>query len=259
MDTTSKQQPHLHHLTHSQSIRILFALEELSLAFHQPYSLHIYHRINMRAPPELQSLFPLGKSPILEIPPTSPGADAAEAPLAHISTNPNPSTTRTILTESRLILTYLATHYAQNLWTPSPEDGWRDKYIQDFAIATLAPTTERIMLFDMIAYNAPWYLRPFTLPFAYPLLKLFMKDLAPVLQVLEDVLADGRGEWLSGKRMGVADLLVIWSMDLVCQRGWLEKGRYVRLEGWMGRVRGREAYRRAVERGGGYDLKRFGS
>ncbi|MCH4248780.1 MAG: glutathione S-transferase [Acinetobacter populi] len=52
----------LHHLQHSRSMRILWALEELGL----DYQLKYYQRLpNMSAPPELKQIHPLGKAPIL--------------------------------------------------------------------------------------------------------------------------------------------------------------------------------------------------
>lgn len=52
----------LHHLQHSRSMRILWALEELGL----DYQLKYYQRLpNMSAPPQLKAIHPLGKAPIL--------------------------------------------------------------------------------------------------------------------------------------------------------------------------------------------------
>src|SRR5215208_2981835 len=54
----------VHHLENSRSQRVLWLLEELGL----PYEVRRYERDRktMLAPPELRSVHPLGKSPVLE-------------------------------------------------------------------------------------------------------------------------------------------------------------------------------------------------
>lgn len=55
----------LHHLNNSRSQRVIWLLEELGL----PYDFRSYQRdaVTNLAPPELQAVHPLGKSPMLEI------------------------------------------------------------------------------------------------------------------------------------------------------------------------------------------------
>ena len=53
----------LHHLDHSQSMRVLWLLEEL----HLPYEIVAYQRLkDKRAPDALKAIHPLGKSPVIE-------------------------------------------------------------------------------------------------------------------------------------------------------------------------------------------------
>jgi glutathione S-transferase len=54
----------LHHLNQSRSKRILWLLEELA----QPYQVKAYQRdkVTFLAPPELTTIHPLGKSPVIE-------------------------------------------------------------------------------------------------------------------------------------------------------------------------------------------------
>jgi glutathione S-transferase len=63
MAPKSKTKIVLHHLDHSRSHRVLWLLEELAL----PYELKLYRRDarTMLAPPELQQVHPLGKSPVI--------------------------------------------------------------------------------------------------------------------------------------------------------------------------------------------------
>lgn len=250
----SNPSPTLHHLTESQSIRILFALEELSLVHSQPYDLKVYNRVKGRAPPELKGLFSLGKSPILEIPPISSTADPEPR---HISVNPDPNTDRTIITESRLILHYLAKNYADNLWTPTAEDDVRDAYFQDFALCTLAPITERILIFDLIPQVTPFILRPITWSIFYPFVWMLKKDLDGPFSLMERSLSE-RKEYFGGRKLGIADFCMIWPMDMAEKRGWFDGNKYPKVSGWLKRIRGKESYKKAVEKSGGYELKTFG-
>lgn len=70
---------------------MLWLLEELEL----PYDVKVYHRqSNMLAPPELEKVHPLGKSPVITV--TAPG-----------------SSEPVVLAESGFIFQYLCDHFAQ--------------------------------------------------------------------------------------------------------------------------------------------------
>ncbi|MDG2680078.1 glutathione S-transferase, partial [Vibrio parahaemolyticus] len=54
----------LHHLNQSRSKRIIWLLEELNVEYEiVPY---VRDKVTFMAPPELKSVHPLGKSPLLE-------------------------------------------------------------------------------------------------------------------------------------------------------------------------------------------------
>lgn len=61
-----------------------------------------------------------------------------------------------------------------------------------------------------------------------------------------------------GAHPGLPDILIEWPMSMIHQRGWvsLEK-EYPNLHAWLKTVYSREAWRRATDRGNGYDLKVF--
>lgn len=250
----SNPPPILHHLTDSQSIRVLFALEELSYELNQPYTLKVYNRVKGRAPPALKDVFSLGKSPTLEIPPI---VSSAQPERRHIIAGPNPTTETTIITESRFILDYLAKNYANDLWNPSPEDEVRDVFFQDFAMATLGPLTERILIFDLIKQATPLLVRPVAWIMFHPFVWMFKKDLDGPLSLMENSLSNVN-LFFAGRKIGIADFCLIWPMDLAEKRGWFDGNKYPRLMAWLGRVRRREAYQRAVAKSGGHELKTFG-
>lgn len=50
---------------------------------------------------------------------------------------------------------------------------------------------------------------------------------------------------------------MIFAMDVAAQRGYFDGTKYPRVKEWLGRVHGLEGYKRALEKGGRYDLVGF--
>ncbi len=96
----------VHHLNNSRSQRILWLLEEFDL----PYELRHYQRdpVTNLAPPELKSIHPLGKSPLLE-------DDGV------------------VIEESGAIIQYLLDTYSSGPFTPAPKDALRHLQFMHFA------------------------------------------------------------------------------------------------------------------------------
>jgi glutathione S-transferase len=235
-----KAPPTLHHLANSQSLRVLWALEELA-ADGQPYELKTYMRVKGRAPVELQSIYPLGLSPILTIGPL-PGSSEQE---------------RTVVTETRLILKCLADNYSNGIWEPSNlDDKHRTEYWQEFAGATLTARVDFVLLFDVIPSHMPWLVRPLANVVFLPIAKVMQKDLARPFKLMEDALSEQK-PWFSGEKMGQADFSMSWPMDLAQQRGYFDAKLYPKVADWHRRIQERPAYKRALEKGGPYDLVNF--
>ena len=127
---STEEQPKitLYWLNKSRSQRIVWLLEELKI----PYEIKIYKRDQeMRAPPELKEVHPLGKSPVVTV----------EAP----------GERRIVLPESGLITEYLIDHFAPQLCPeryPEGNEGkagaeteaWlRYRYYLHFAEGSLMP------------------------------------------------------------------------------------------------------------------------
>ena len=93
----------VHHLNESRSQRVLWLLEELG----QPYEIRHYQRnaTTRLAPPELQAVHALGKSPVIE-----------DGGLK--------------LIESGAIVDYLIRHYGAGRWRPAPESADFELYQQ---------------------------------------------------------------------------------------------------------------------------------
>ena len=246
-------EPTLHHLSSSQSLRVLWALEELAAAGH-PYKLELYSRVAQRAPASLKDIFPLGKSPVLVVPSTTINGPA---PLAHAAGERQDGDF--VLAESRMILQYLADEYSDGLWKPStPEDRMRDTYWAEFANASLGPMLTLCLIFELIPAQSPVFLRGLLGLVMRGIVGKLKVELVPFWELMERALQEK--EWFAGERLGVADFSMSWQMDLSTQRGWFgdeEERKYPRIKGWVDRVHEREAYKKALEKGGVYDLKTF--
>lgn len=229
----------LHHLSSSASFRVLWALEELSPAGLQ-YNLKYYERQKGRAPEELKAIFPLGKAPILVI-----------EPVAGLS-NEKP----TVVVESRIILQYIADTYSNGIWTPSSEDRTRSEYFQEFCVATLNGKVDAVLYLDSIPPFLPFIVRPIFGPFCRAVASIHKKALDGPFELMEKALSEEK-PWFAGQKIGLADFLISFSMDISEQRKYFDAEKYPKLQDWMERVHKRPAYQRALEKGGSYDLATF--
>ncbi|KAG4421772.1 hypothetical protein IFR04_005148 [Cadophora malorum] len=227
--------PTLHHLSNSQSQRILWLLQELAIEYKLEYNVVLYSRgaKDKRAPKELESIHPLGRSPTFV---TSDGR---------------------VLIESLTITTYLLKTY-DTRGKFAAEDWIREDTLRSFAGATIFPLASLEMLFDIAEKNTPW-------PFSFIMKRVkkgfdnffsnaeFKKDLL----YLEGELGDA--EWFNGKDLGMADFVMSWPMDVIAIRGYanLEKD-YPKLHAWRNRVHERPAWKQALEKGNEYDLEQLG-
>ncbi|KAF1991276.1 putative glutathione S-transferase [Aulographum hederae CBS 113979] len=229
----------LHKLSSSAAHRVNWALEELSAANGLKFNVKHYSRHGKTTREDLKKIFPLGKSPILEVESTVDGAPQKK-----------------VMTESRIILQYLADAFSNGIWTPqSPQDQERDAFMQEFANSTLLVKNDFALIFEVI----PAVLTP---PLSWlvglmvkPVVAYFMTDLNPIYQYIEDSLSDEK-PWFSGAKLGLADFNASFGMDISEQRGYFDGKKYPKLAAWLKRVHERPAYRMALE-GSPYDLKKF--
>lgn len=210
---------------HSQSQRIIWLLEELGIE----YKLVLYARVQGRAPPEMKSVHQLGKSPTLV---TADGK---------------------AIIESSAIVAYLLKTYDTDGKFAS-EDWLRDEVLTSFAGASLGPVNAIELLFDIASRRTPW-------PLVYIARKVrggiqraftsaeFEKD----LQYLEGELGDR--EWFNGKQLGRSDVMLSFPVDTIAQRGWVDLAKdYPKIDAWRKRIWSRQAWKRGLEKGNGYDL-----
>ncbi|KAI1174141.1 hypothetical protein F4777DRAFT_411623 [Nemania sp. FL0916] len=240
--------PTLHHLSDSAAFRCLWALEELKEARDIAYHLKNYERRSGQAPPELASLFPMGKSPILTLDTTREG----ESP-------PTIQLLPGVLTEGQLILQFLSDEYGDGLWEPeSEEDRKRDVFFQGFAMMTCIPSLDLVVFLELIVGVFPFGISALIGLFFSPLVSFTKSRLLPAFEVLEGAISDAK-PYFAGSKFGLADFNVCWSIDMASQRGYLDPARYPKLRDWHAKMKARDGYLRALERSNGYDLKTFGS
>jgi glutathione S-transferase len=207
----------VHHLNNSRSQRILWLLEELEL----PYKVVGYSRdpATRLAPPALKAIHPLGKSPVIR-----------DGEL--------------VIAESGAIVEYLAGKYGDGRLMPA----------RDFNSA------------DYVAY-LHWLHFAEGSAMLPLLLKLYVARLreaaAPLTPRIESELKNhfdymeaalGNNDYFVANRFSAADIQLSFVLDAGASRGPMKD--YPNLTRLHERLRARPAYRRALERGGPYEVGR---
>lgn len=218
----------VHHPNNSRSQRVLWLLEELGL----PYEVKRYERDpkTMRAPAALRAVHPLGKSPVVE--------DGG-----------------TIYAESGAIIEELADTYSDGTLVPRPGTPERRPYIYflHYAEGSLMPLLLMKLVFREIPKRAPFLMRPVVGAVSRGAQGGFIDpELKTHLDYLENALKDS--PWFAGERFTAADIQMSFPLEAAVGRAGLDRAR-PRLTEWLATIRARPAYRRALERGGPYDLQ----
>jgi len=214
----------VHHLERSRSHRVLWLLEELGL----PYELVTYQRDpkTMLAPPALQAIHPLGKSPVI----TDDGVTVAE---------------------SGAILEYLVARHGGGRMAPAPGTPaeLRYRYYLHYAEGSLMPPLLVKLIARKIATaKMPFFARPIAKKIAGSIEASFVDpNLSRHLAFLEAELA-GRA-WFTGDELTAADVQMSYPLEAAMSRGGAA-ARTPNLTRVLAAMRARPAYARAIERGG---------
>lgn len=215
----------VHHLNNSRSQRVLWLLEELGL----PYEIRHYQRnaATMLAPPELQAVHPLGKSPVI----TDGGQTVAE---------------------TGAIVEYLLDQAGGRLRPAAGSpDFLRYRYWLHFAEGSAMPPLLMKLVFDRIASSPmPFFVKPIVRTVCTKALDAIVwPNLKRQLDFMEAEL--GRSEWFAGAELTGADIMMSFPVEAAAQRAGLDASR-PKLMAFLQRIHARPAYRRALERGGPY-------
>lgn len=218
----------VHHLNNSRSQRVLWLLEELGV----PYEVKRYERDakTMLAPPSLLAVHPLGKSPVI--------VDGAVT-----------------LAESGAIIEYLVDKYGAGRLIPpagSPER-LRYTYWLHYAEGSAMPPLLFRLVFNRIATNpAPWPISAIARKIASTVDNSFITpNLNRHLDYMEAEL--NAHPWFAGEQFTAADVQMSFPLEAAASRGGLNASR-PKLMAFLERIHARDAYKRALERGGAYDF-----
>jgi glutathione S-transferase len=218
----------VHHLNNSRSQRVLWLLEELGV----PYEVKRYERDakTMLAPPSLIAIHPLGKSPII----VDGGITVAE---------------------SGAIIEYLVDRYGGGRLVPPAGTAQRQRYTYWLHYAegsAMSPLLLKLV-FDRVAVNpAPWPVSAIARRIAATVTNAFIApNLKRHLDYIEAEL--GLHSWFAGEQFTAADVQMSFPLEIAVSRAGLDAGRPKSMA-FLDRIHARDAYKRALERGGKYDF-----
>ena len=212
----------VHHLNNSRSQRVLWLLEELGL----PYEIVKYQRDpkTMLAPPELEKIHPLGKSPVV-------------------------TDGDTTIAESGAILEYLVDQYGDGRLMPGrgTADYLRCRYFMHYAEGSLMPLLVMKLVFARVrAAKVPFFIKPITRKVADGVEQSYIgPNLARHVAFLDGELA--RSSWFAGKDLTMADIQMSYPMEAIAAR---VPDAPARFKAWVETIQARPAYKRAIEKGG---------
>ncbi|MBI3769254.1 MAG: glutathione S-transferase [Deltaproteobacteria bacterium] len=220
----------VHHLNNSRSQRVLWLLEELGVA----YEVKRYERNaqTMLAPPALRAVHPLGKSPVI--------TDGALT-----------------LAESGAIIEYLARRYGDGRLVPTagtPEH-LRYTYWLHYAEGSLMPPLLLKLVFDRVeSAPMPFFVRPVAKTIAGRAKGSFIEPQINLhLDYIEGEL--GKSTWFASNDFTAADVQMSFPLEAAAARAGLGPTR-PKLTAFLEHIHARPAYKRALEKGGPYEMVR---
>jgi glutathione S-transferase len=218
----------LHHLENSRSQRILWLLEELGVE----YRIKHYKRnpVTSLAPPELQAIHPLGKSPVI-------------------------TDGDTTVAESGAIIEYLVGKYDNGRLRPAegtPERlAWT--YWLHYAEGSFMPLMIVSLIMNRIeSAPMPFFIKPIAKGITGKVRSNYLEpNVKRNLAFMEATLT--KSTWFCGDSMTAADMQMSFAVEAAEVRTDL-KAHYPKLQGFLQRIRVLPAYQRALEMGGPYSL-----
>jgi glutathione S-transferase len=216
----------VHHLNNSRSQRVLWLLEELGVV----YEVKRYERDakTMLAPPALLAIHPLGKSPVI--------VDGAVT-----------------VAESGAVVEYLIDRYGGGRLIPAAGTPQRLRYTYwlHYAEGSAMPPLLLKLVFDRLAHApAPWPISAIARRIAGTMQNSFIgPQLKRHLDYMEAELA--AHTWFAGEEFTAADVQLSFPLEASVSRAGLDASR-PKLMAFLDRIHARDAYKRALERGGAY-------
>lgn len=200
----------VHHLHTSQSERVPWLCEELGLS----YELKTYARAPVMAPPEYKALHPSGSAPVIQ-----------------------DTDMDIVLAESGACVEYIAQRFGDGkLFLPPQHKSYADfLYWFHWANGTFQPAIVRTAAVRGSGGDKE-----------SPGAKIAEARFVGCLRALEGRLDDSK--WLAGDEFTAADVMVVFSLTTCRYFFQYSLGEYPGILGYLQRIGGREAYRRAMEK-----------
>ena len=216
----------LHHLENSQSIRILWLLEEIGA----PYGFEMYDRDpkTMLAPDAYKALSPLGTAPVIT------NGDLA-------------------LSESNAIIDYIIDQSDRADLRPTANDSLRADYLFWFHTAqgTLQPMQTFGFVLGLATERSPFLVRPIISKVEQTLKAVFIQPrLEAVLSSMETHLSTS--EFLAGDQFTAADIAMGYTLHMAKMRGALSED-YPNIQDYVTRMEARPAWQAALEKDGKFE------
>lgn len=216
----------LHHLENSQSIRILWLLEEIGA----PYRFKMSDRDpeTMLAPEAYKALSPLGTAPVI-----------TDGDLT--------------LSESNAIIDYIIDKSDRPDLRPTTNDALRADYLFWFHTAqgTLQPMQTFGFVLGLATQRSPFLVRPIISKVEQTLKNLFIQPrLKAVLSTMDTHLSSS--EFLAGDRFTAADIAMGYTLHMAKMRGALSDD-YPNTLDYVTRMEARHAWQAALEKDGKFE------
>ena len=214
----------LHHLEKSQSIRILWLLEELGA----PYEIKLYDRDpkTRLAPAAYKAVSPLGTAPVI--------TDGAVT-----------------LAETNAIVDYILDQYGNGRLRPAAGTPERADYLFWFHTAqgSLQPLLTNKFVMMAMTTRAPFLVRPVAKSLVAALdAGFFGPRLNALMGEIEKAL--GKHKWFAGDELTAADIVMGYSMELAAHRAGMDEKRFPNGHRFLKQMREYPSYIRAMEKDG---------
>ncbi len=220
----------VHHLNNSRSQRVLWLLEELGAE----YEIKRYQRdpATMLAPPELKAVHPLGKSPVI-----------TDGDLT--------------IAESGAIMEYLVERYGKGRLVPSAGTPEKIRYTYWLHFAegsAMLPLVMKLIFGRLETAPMPFFIKPVAKGIASKVKAGFIEpNIKAQLDYMESELQ--KTTWFAGGEFTAADIQMSFPVEAANARGGLDRTR-PKLMGFLERIHAMPSYKRAIEKGGPFELMR---
>jgi glutathione S-transferase len=222
----------VHHLNNSRSQRVIWLLEELGV----DYEIKRYERDaqTMLAPKSLLKVHPLGKSPVI--------TDDAHG---HVT-----------VAESGAIIEYLIDRYdIEAKLAPAAGTPTRLRYTYWLHFAegsAMSPLLMKLVFNHIEKAPMPFFAKPIAKAIAKKTKASFIDpQIKAHLDFIEAELH--KSTWFAGGRLTGADIQMSFPLEAALARGGLDES-YPKIMAFLKRIHARAGYKRALERGGEYNL-----